>query len=108
VLRQAGRHFGVGLASALNLLNPERIVVGGEAVDQAGELLLEPARGSLRRHAFSVLADDVEVVAAELGADAWVVGAATLILEEFFRSPVAQPAANASGVAVSRVYAAVR
>lgn len=94
ILRQAGGYLGVGLANAINLFNPQRVVLGGEAVQQADELLLAPLQDALRRRAFSVLADQVDVVAGMLGRDAWVVGAATLILEEFFRSPIAEPGAD--------------
>lgn len=87
-LAEAGRYLGVGLANAVNLLNPERIVIGGEAVAQAGDLLLDPVRQGLRERAFSVLADDIRVVPATLGADAWLMGAATVVLEEVFKPPI--------------------
>ncbi|MGE5591682.1 MAG: ROK family transcriptional regulator [Bacillota bacterium] len=87
-LAMAGRYLGVGLANAVNLLNPDRIVVGGEAVAQAGDLLLDPVRQGLRERAFSVLADDIRVVPARLGQDAWLVGAATVVLEEVFKPPI--------------------
>lgn len=87
-LAEAGRYLGIGLANAVNLLNPDCIVVGGEAVAQAGELLLEPVRQGLRERAFSVLADDIRVVPATLGQDAWLVGAATVVLEEVFKPPI--------------------
>lgn len=105
ILRQAGMHLGVGLANALNILNPQRIVVGGEAVHQAGDLLLEPLRKALRSRAFSVLADGVEVVPSALGSDAWVVGAATLILEELFRPPIYEGGVHPQVVAISRLFA---
>lgn len=87
-LAEAGHKLGAGLANAVNLLNPERIVVGGEAVTEAGDLLLEPVRQGLRERAFSVLADDTQVVPASLGADAWLMGAATVVLEEVFKAPI--------------------
>lgn len=88
VLDRVGHNLGIGLANVVNLLHPDRIVLGGEAVAQAGELLLNPVRHSLRLHAFSILADDVAVVAAELGDGAWLMGAATLVLDEVFKPPV--------------------
>ena len=87
-LAQAGRYLGIGLANAVNLLNPDRIVLGGEGVAEAGDLLLDPVRQGLREHAFSVLADDIQVVPAVLGADAWIMGAATVVLEEVFKPPI--------------------
>jgi glucokinase len=61
-------------------LNPEVIVVGG-GVMGAGELLLEPAREELRRRALEPIRS-VRVVAAALGEEAGMVGAALLATEE--------------------------
>lgn len=88
ILSAAGGILGVALANAIGLLNPARIVVGGETTSAAGELLLDPARAAIREHAFSILADEVEVIPASLGPDAWLMGAATLVLEEVFKTPI--------------------
>lgn len=88
LLSRASAYLGVAVANAINLISPARIVVGGEAVAQAGDLILEPMRTALRKHVFGPLADGVDVVPAALGADAWVRGAAILVLEEAFRVPV--------------------
>ena len=71
-----GRNLGVGLAGIANALNPELIVIGGGVI-AAGELLLEPARAELRRRALAP-SREVDVVAAELGAAAGMIGAALL------------------------------
>jgi len=70
------------LANLCNLLNPERIVVGGE-LSAAGDVLLEPMRAAIRRYALS-LVRDVEVVPAALGlgARAGALGGAALVLSE--------------------------
>jgi predicted NBD/HSP70 family sugar kinase len=77
----AGRHIGAALANACNLINPQRIVVGG-SVAQTGEVLLEPMREAVRRRAIPSAAEDVEVVAGELGGRAEVLGALALVLYE--------------------------
>lgn len=87
-LADAGRYLGAALANLTNTLNPVRIVIGGEAASGAGDLLIEPVRASLREHAFSILADDLAVVPAALGTNAWLTGAATLVLEEVFKPPI--------------------
>lgn len=87
VLAEAGATIGVALANAVNLVGPERVIIGGEALFQAGELLLGPIREAVRQNAFPVLAD-LDVVAASLGGDAWVRGAAALVLEQAFRVPL--------------------
>lgn len=72
-LEDAGRHLGWGLASAVNLLNPSLVVVGGD-LGEAGDLVLDPARAELRRHALGSVAD-TPVVRGELGLRASLVGA---------------------------------
>ncbi|MFZ5815047.1 MAG: ROK family transcriptional regulator [Bacillota bacterium] len=86
-LREAGELIGVAIANAVNLISPDRVVVGGEALLQAGELLLEPIRRAVAGQAFPVMAD-LPVVPAELGQAAWVRGAALLVLEQAFRVPI--------------------
>ena len=73
-----GHWLGVGLANLVAALDPHRIVVGG-GVSAAGDRLLDPARTELER---SVVAAGHRVVppvlAARLGPEAGVVGAAEL------------------------------
>ena len=78
-LEDAGLHLGWGLASIVNLLNPELVVVGGDMA-RAGELLLESARIGLRRHALDSVAL-TPVLASELGERASLVGAVLLAAE---------------------------
>jgi predicted NBD/HSP70 family sugar kinase len=81
VLADAGREIGVALANLCNLLNPERVIVGGE-LSAAGDVLLEPVVQSLRRHAIPTAANDVDVVAGRLGKRAEVMGALAVVLRE--------------------------
>jgi predicted NBD/HSP70 family sugar kinase len=80
-LSDAGRHIGVAVANLCNLINPERIVVGG-SMGQAGDLLLDPLRESVALRAIPSAAEDVEVVPAELGERAELLGAVALVLHE--------------------------
>jgi glucokinase len=79
-LRRAGFYLGVGLASFVNIFNPEVVVIGGGA-SAAGELLIGPAREEMFRRALPATAMGVRVVVAELGNDAGVLGAACLALD---------------------------
>lgn len=80
VVALIGRRLGVALSSLANIFEPDVIVVGGGAM-AAGELLLEPAREELRRRALPPM-DRTPVVAAELGPDAGMIGAAAMALDE--------------------------
>jgi predicted NBD/HSP70 family sugar kinase len=75
----AGAAIGTAAATLCNLLNPRRIVVGGELAP-AGPLLLEPLAESLARGAVRSAAEDVAVVEGELGDRAEVLGAVALVL----------------------------
>jgi glucokinase len=84
VVARAGRYLGVALAGLANVFEPEVIVLGG-GVMAAGELLVEPARDELRRRALPPQ-NGTPVVAAELGSDAGMIGAATMALVELEES----------------------
>jgi predicted NBD/HSP70 family sugar kinase len=76
VVLEAGRVLGRALADACNLLDPQRIVLGGELA-LAGEPLVEGVTESIRRYAQPALGRP-EVVLSALGERAQVVGATRL------------------------------
>ncbi len=75
IYETAGRYLGIGLGNVNNLMNLQRIVIGG-GVAQAGELLLAPARESLRETALTIPGASVELVTSVLGHSAGMMGAA--------------------------------
>ncbi|MEI2702993.1 MAG: ROK family protein [Baekduia sp.] len=77
LLDRMGELLGIGIASLVNIFNPEVVVVGG-GVMAAGELLLTPARAAVQARALSPSRDDVSIVATEFGESAGMVGAAML------------------------------
>lgn len=78
-LHRAGSAVGVGIASATALCDVAVVVVGG-GLAAAGDLLFEPMRAALARHARLGFTRDVPVRGAALGPDAGLVGAAALVL----------------------------
>ena len=75
VVDGAARALGVGVAAVLDLLNVDRVVVGG-GVANAGFFILERIAEETRRRTFPHVFADVTFRLAELGSDAGVVGAA--------------------------------
>lgn len=75
---EVGGHLGVGLANLVNLLNPERIVIGG-GVANAWRWFAPSMAATIRQQAFAVPAQAAEVVRARLGDRAGVVGASLLV-----------------------------
>ena len=80
VLTLIGRRLGVGISNIVNVFNPEVVVLGG-GVMGAGELLLGPAREEMLARALPPGRDSVRVVTARFGAEAGMVGAASLALD---------------------------
>lgn len=80
--REAGRALGVAFAALVNLLNPERIVIGG-GVLPAWDMFMPAAEQELRRRAFAAPAARVSLVPAALGDLAGLTGAAGLFWREF-------------------------
>jgi glucokinase len=81
VLRETGTWLGIGLATYINIFDPEVIAIGG-GVSQAGDLVSEPARRELQLRSHSPSRDLVEIRAATLGSEAGMVGAAALARDE--------------------------
>ena len=73
-----GEYIGIGMASVVNLLNPEKIIIGGGVAD-AGEYLLNPLSETLKKRAMKIAGETVKIVHAELGNTAGVIGASLLI-----------------------------
>ncbi|MCM3111430.1 ROK family glucokinase [Lederbergia lenta] len=70
-------YLGIALANSSAILNPEKIVIGG-GVSKAGDILLTPLRAKYKKYAFKPIAENTEILLAELGNDAGIVGAAWL------------------------------
>jgi glucokinase len=77
---EAGTRLGQAIANVANLLDPERVIVGG-GVAQAGDWLLEPCRKQVRRLVLAEAAKGLPIVRAELGPHAAARGAAALAAE---------------------------
>jgi glucokinase len=79
-MAKIGRYLGAGLATFVNIFEPELIVIGG-GFGEASELLLGPAREVLARDGLVPGSETVKIVEAQLGADAGVIGAGMIAFE---------------------------
>lgn len=77
VWNEAMGWLGIGIASAANLLNPGRVVLGG-GLTRAGALLFDPVRHVVARRAMD---PELTVVPAALGDDVGILGGAALLHE---------------------------
>lgn len=80
VLALIGDRLGFGLVGLVNTFNPEVIVIGGGAA-RGGDLLLDPARAVIARHALPPTREAVRVLPAHYGDEAGMMGAALMALE---------------------------
>lgn len=76
-ITEAGRYLGVGLASVISLLNPERIILGGGVIESVG-LMYDVAVEYAQREALSAPGAAVNFAKASLGDHAGVIGAAII------------------------------
>ncbi|MEX2982358.1 ROK family protein [Streptomyces sp. C36] len=81
VIADVGRYIGSGVANLCNLLNPSRVVLGGDLAE-AGDLVLSTIRESVSRYAIPSAARQLEVVPGALGGRSEVLGALALVLSE--------------------------
>ena len=79
VFRQMGMYLGIAMANVVNIFNPEMIIVGG-GVSESFDLFAPYARDEIIKRAFPVPAQRCQVVKAECGDDAGLLGAAWLAL----------------------------
>jgi predicted NBD/HSP70 family sugar kinase len=86
VLCEAGVHLGTAVATIVNLLNPEAIVLGGEVPRAAKGFILKPLFHSFRGRAFHRSVRNLKVIVSRLGGESGAVGAAILVAEKLLPS----------------------
>jgi glucokinase len=77
MLERTGRSIGIAVASMINLLSIERIILGG-TIMEAGDLILQPIVEEARKRSFQPCFEATKIVPARLGVDGVAIGAALL------------------------------
>ena len=77
MLERTGMYVGMAIAGVINLLNIEKIVVGGEIM-QAGHYVLDALKRRARELSFEPSFESVEIVEGKLGDNAAAAGVAML------------------------------
>jgi glucokinase len=80
VVDRAAYYLGVALSNVANLVNPELIVLGGDAV-YGDDLLLPRIREEIARHCLPTVRSGLEVKVSALGLDVGLIGAASLAFD---------------------------
>ena len=76
---EAGYYIGIGLVNLIHILEPQRVLIGG-GVSQAGDLIFDPIRETVKQRVMSPVFLDVEILPAALGVDVGLMGAVALVL----------------------------
>ncbi len=74
-------YLGTGISNVVTLLNPAAVVIGG-GLGNLGDFLLKPLECEIRRKAFSVSGEKVQILKAENINDAGVLGICSMLLSE--------------------------
>jgi glucokinase len=82
VVRRAAYFIGIAVGNLINILSPEAVVLGGGLVAAMEKLFIEEVKRGVADHAMPFLRKNVRIVAASLGDDAVVLGAARMIAEK--------------------------
>lgn len=83
ILCQTGIYLGIGINNLINILNPDRIIIGG-GVSKAGAFVLDSVRSTISQRALTDKAKETDIRISELGDHATAIGAASLLLTELF------------------------
>jgi predicted NBD/HSP70 family sugar kinase len=91
LLSHAGMYLGVGIANLINTLSPALIIISGEGL-RGGEIRLDAMYQAIQDYVFAGLADQTRIVTEFIADQTWARGAACVVLNELFKSPlVGQP-----------------
>jgi glucokinase len=75
IIRQAGKYLGIAVTNVIVTIGPKKVIFGG-GVAEAGSILLDEIKKTVDEYLFMVPANQVEIVQAELGTSAGLIGAA--------------------------------
>jgi len=78
LVEATGEYLGIGMIGIVNAFNPERIVLGGGVIEGHPDYV-GTVQGIVEKRALQVATEGLEIVRAELGGQAGVVGAATMV-----------------------------
>ncbi|MCA9150538.1 MAG: ROK family protein, partial [Planctomycetales bacterium] len=79
IVRNAARQIGIAAGNLVNLLLPDTIILGGGLVEAMPELFVQTVRETSQKRAMKNFAEQYRVVAAQLGDEAGVLGAAAWV-----------------------------
>ena len=83
VLEKAAKRLGIKIASLVNLLNPEMVVIGG-GLEEAGDDFLKQVNATVKDWAFRESNEGLSIVYSQLRENSVALGAASLVVQKVF------------------------
>lgn len=81
-LKEAGRNLGLGLANAINIFSPEAIILTGGLIG-SWNIYIDNAIKEASKRALRELFEKTKILPSDLGDDAGIIGAASLVFKRF-------------------------
>ena len=85
IVAETGRYLGIGIANAINIFDPQMVILGG-GIGQMGELLLPAVQETVKLRALQATARGVDIKFTQLGNEVAALGSATLVLDNLFHT----------------------
>jgi len=79
--------LGVGVVNIINTLSPSAVVLGREALINGADLIIPRVEKVVTERSFFITSQKTRILASSIGQDTGVIGAATIALQEFYKSP---------------------
>jgi len=83
IMEKTGQYLGTGIANAVNLFNPELVIIGA-GISRAGDLFLDTVRRTVKARALHTASTSVDIKLSELDETIAAQGAAILVLKNIF------------------------
>ena len=84
-LENVGENLGTGIADLVNIFNPQMVIIGG-AFNYGREIILPVLEKTIANETLPSVRQDLEVIISDQGADATVLGAIAVVLDDILRS----------------------
>ena len=86
IFKHSGEILGLGISGLVQVFNPKKIIIAGEGV-RAGSLLFEPMHKTIEMNTNKELFQSLEIIIQKWQDTDWARGAASLVLQELYKSP---------------------
>ena len=83
LLSDAGQYIGIGIANAISIFNPAKVIIGGRLVKD-NSILLKKIKETAQAQIVPIIFEETQLIESKLGLYASAIGAATLCLEKYY------------------------